>query len=62
MTDTACSCGCGTLMTITEGREACGCGCDCCAPVGKSREEEITELRHLRDATERRLAELEEAG
>lgn len=39
------------------------CGCGCCGPPDEqetlSRQEEIAELRRLREETERRLAELE---
>lgn len=49
----SCGCGCGAA---TE--PICQCGCDCCAPVTKTRQEEIEELIQLRDATDRRLTEL----
>lgn len=62
MTEPRCACGCGTLLTLTEAREPCGCGCECCVPTERSPEEEIAELRRIREATERRLAELEKAG
>ena len=53
MATTSCGCGCGTA---TE--QVCECGCDCCAPVAKTRQEEIQELMELRDDTDRRLAVL----
>lgn len=58
MTTTTCSCGCATLPLVTEAGEACRCGCDCCTPVDRTREEEIAELEHLRDAAEERLTAL----
>ncbi len=54
MATTSCGCGCGTA---TE--QLCECGCDCCAPVAKTRQEEIEELIQVRADTDRRLAELE---
>lgn len=57
-----CSCGCGTMTVVTNAEEECGCGCACCATTAKSREDEIAELRTLRESIERRLAELETVG
>ncbi len=54
MNMTTCTCGCGATIGPT-----CDCGCDCCAPVAKTRQEEVEELKQIRDATDRRLAELE---
>jgi hypothetical protein len=54
-----CTCGCGAMTTVTEAEQTCTCGCACCAPVDRTRDEEIAELRELRDAVEQRLAELE---
>lgn len=56
---TACTCGCSTMTAITNAAEPCACGCECCAAEPSTREEEIAELRSLRDAAERRLAELD---
>lgn len=59
MTADECTCGCSTLTSITKAEQACACGCDCCTPAQLSREDEIAELRQLRDAADRRLEELE---
>lgn len=59
MTAQECTCGCSTLTTITNAEQACRCGCECCAPGQMSREEEIAELRRLRESADRRLQELE---
>lgn len=55
----ACSCGCSTLLQITNAEQACGCGCACCAPEKLTREDEVEQLRQLRDSVERRLMELD---
>lgn len=57
-----CSCGCGTLPTVTSAEQTCGCGCDCCGPEQLSPDEEIRQLEELRDSTEKRLAELRRHG
>jgi hypothetical protein len=54
-----CSCGCSEMTTITEAKEACGCGCACCGEATRTAEEEIAELNNLRQAIDKRLAELE---
>ncbi len=54
-----CSCGCGAMTSVTVAAEACGCGCGCCGDQPKTKEQEILELTSLREAVERRLAELE---
>jgi hypothetical protein len=57
-----CSCGCGTTTTMESPAEATTCGCGCGSTVEshpKSREEEIAELRAVRESVVRRLAELE---
>jgi hypothetical protein len=59
MSTNACSCGCSTVTTITNAEQACGCGCDCCAPSQLSRDEEIAQLRRLRESADERLNELE---
>lgn len=58
-----CGCGCGEMTTVTRANQPCGCGCACCedGPRGKPRDQEIKELRSLREAVERRLAELDAA-
>ena len=57
----ACQCGCASMTQVTQAAEPCGCGCECCANTSKSRNDELTELRSLRDSVNARLAELEEA-
>jgi hypothetical protein len=58
----SCGCGCGEMTTVTNANEPCGCGCECCGDgPGKPRDKEIEELRSLRAAVERRLAELDAA-
>lgn len=59
MSTGSCNCGCSTVTTITNAEQACACGCDCCAPGELSREEEIAELRQLREAAEERLKRLD---
>ncbi len=54
--NTTCSCGCGALQTVS-GEAACRCGCSCCS-AAQNREDEVAELRRLRDSVEERLAEL----
>ena len=56
-----CSCGCGALSSATSEERACDCGCSCCATGPKSPEEEVAELEALKEAVERRLAELRRA-
>ncbi len=46
------------MTLVTNADEACGCGCECCADGPKPREEEIAELRTLRESVDRRLTEL----
>ncbi len=58
----ACSCGCSSMTTLTSAEEQCGCGCACCGEVTKSRDEEIAELHNLRQAIDKRLAELTPEG
>lgn len=57
MTST-CTCGCASASAVTEA-DACGCGCS--APAPPSREEQIRELRDLREKIDARLSELQEA-
>lgn len=59
MNTNACNCGCSTMTTITNAEHACGCGCDCCAPSQLTREEELVQLRRLRQSADERLKELE---
>lgn len=53
-----CSCGCGALPSATGEQRACECGCSCCGGGPKTPEEELEELQALKQAVERRLAEL----
>ncbi len=55
-----CNCGCSTVTTVTAADQACGCGCDCCHTDELDRDEEIVQLRSLRDSVDRRLARLQE--
>lgn len=52
-----CSCGCGTMTAVTEAAEPCGCGCSCCGD-DISAEDEVAQLRTLRESIDQRLAEL----
>lgn len=59
MSTGTCTCGCGALVQVTNAEEACGCGCACCTPAAVTREEEIAQLRRLRESVEGRLEELD---
>lgn len=59
MSTEGCTCGCGTMTTVTNAEQACDCGCECCAPAVIDRDEEIARLRQLRDSANQRLEELE---
>lgn len=59
VTDAACECGCNLVTDVTNAAEPCGCGCACCADRPKDAQQEIAELRRLREQIERRLGELE---
>lgn len=61
VTDAGCQCGCNVVTDVTNASEPCGCGCACCADTPKTAEEEITELRTLRNKVEQRLSELEKS-
>ncbi|MDQ6837879.1 MAG: hypothetical protein M3137_05965 [Actinomycetota bacterium] len=57
MTTTESTCRCGMAApTATEPSTPCTCGC-CGTPP--TREEQITDLHHQRQAVDRRLADLE---
>lgn len=56
--DTACQCGCSTMTEVTKAAEPCACGCECCATTDKAPDQEIAELKELRQSVDRRLAEL----
>ncbi len=54
-----CGCGCGS-MTVgdSEAHTTCGCGCGTQTVAAKTPEQEIAELRALRESIDRRLEEL----
>lgn len=54
-----CQCGCSSMTDVTNAAEPCGCGCACCDGKPQSKEEQIHELRRLRESVDSRLAELE---
>lgn len=55
-----CGCGCGEMSVVSRA-EDCSCGCECCGSAQpKSPEQEIAELRVLRESIDRRLSELEQ--
>ena len=58
-TNGGCGCGCSTMTKVTNAAEPCGCGCECCGAASVAREDEIAELRRLRDSVDQRLAELQ---
>lgn len=57
-------CGCDTTGEATVPgdlvmpAEACSCGCECCAEQARTVESEVAQLATLRQAIDRRLAEL----
>ena len=57
-TTNGCGCGCGSMTTITAAQEECGCGCECCGDAPKDTATEAAELTRMREAIDRRLAEL----
>lgn len=59
MSTATCNCGCSTVTIITDAKQTCDCGCDCCAPGELTREEEIAELRRLRESADDRLRQLD---
>lgn len=56
---TGCQCGCNVVTDVTNANEPCGCGCACCSDAPKRTEDQVTELRALRERIDQRLAELE---
>lgn len=56
--DNACQCGCSTMTEVTKAAEPCSCGCECCATTAKTPDQEIAELKELRESVDRRLSEL----
>ncbi len=46
------------MTEVTKASEPCGCGCECCGTTAKSTDQEIAELKQLRESVERRLSEL----
>ena len=59
MRSETCICGCSLMTTVTNAEQECDCGCECCGSKPKSIDEEVAQLRILRQAIENRLAELE---
>ena len=58
VSEQACQCGCSTMTEVTKAAEPCACGCECCSTTAKSTDQEIAELKQLRESVERRLSEL----
>lgn len=56
--DTACDCGCSTMTQVTKATEPCTCGCACCDSSHASHDQEVAELKALRESVERRLSDL----
>lgn len=47
------------MTTVTNASDPCSCGCECCADdAPKTPEQEVAELRALRESIDRRLSEL----
>lgn len=46
------------MTEVTRAAEPCTCGCECCSTTAKSSDQEIAELKQLRESVDRRLAEL----
>jgi hypothetical protein len=46
------------MTSVTKAGEPCACGCACCAAEAKAPEQEIAELRALKESIDRRLAQL----
>ena len=55
----SCGCGCGS-MTVghSTATETCGCGCGSAEVAPRTADEEVAELRAMREAIDRRLEEL----
>lgn len=47
------------MTDVTNAAEPCGCGCACCDGKPQSKDEQIHELRRLRESVDSRLRELE---
>ena len=58
MTTNGCGCGCSSMTVVTNAAEPCACGCECCDRAEKTVQEEIADLRALRESIDRRLSEL----
>jgi hypothetical protein len=59
MTTQGCGCGCSSMTVVTKATEPCGCGCECCAQEEKSVDDQIAELRALRQSIDQKLNELD---
>jgi hypothetical protein len=59
MTTQGCGCGCSTMTVVTNAAEPCGCGCECCGQEEKSVDDQIAELRALRQSIDEKLSELD---
>ncbi len=46
------------MTEVTKAAEPCACGCECCSTTDKSTDQEIAELKELRQSVDRRLSEL----
>ncbi|HSH22835.1 MAG TPA: hypothetical protein VK975_02125 [Acidimicrobiales bacterium] len=46
------------MTAVTKAAEPCACGCECCSTTDKSTDQEIAELKELRQSVDRRLSEL----
>lgn len=57
--ESGCQCGCNVVTDVTNAAEPCGCGCSCCGGSPKTTEDEIAELRTLRNRVDERLRELD---
>jgi hypothetical protein len=47
------------MTVVTKATEPCGCGCECCAQEEKSVDDQIAELRALRQSIDQKLNELD---
>jgi len=53
-----CSCGCATTNATPPPADPCACGCSCCEQGTPSATNEVAHLTTLRDAIDKRLAEI----
>ncbi|MDQ4098731.1 MAG: hypothetical protein M3144_12805 [Actinomycetota bacterium] len=47
------------MTVVTNATEPCGCGCECCGQEEKSVNDQIAELRALRQSIDQKLSELD---